>query len=90
MSPRHETPAPASHTSAEVRAAVAEHQNHCPVWEEIGKMRTEIASIRSEQDQARGAAKEAAAKTLRAVQVLTGIAALSTVATFILNHWPHR
>ena len=60
------------------------------IWKEIGKMRDGIKTIETAMAEERGAAREAAAKNVRTVQILAGLAALSTVLGFILNHWPHK
>lgn len=80
-----------------IHGGISDHANECAregavcaVWEEIGKMREHIGAIEKSLAEDRGAAREAAAKNVRTVQILAGLSALATVIGFILNHWPHR
>lgn len=57
---------------------------------EIGKLGVIVSTLQTGIAEDRGAAREAQAKNLRMVQIFTALAAISTIAGFILSHWPHK
>lgn len=62
----------------------------CGVWEEIGKMRNDIAAINKELDEGRGAAREAGrAAGLRSAIITSVIVVLAQIGLFVAaRFWP--
>jgi|PlaIllAssembly_1097288.scaffolds.fasta_scaffold31211_3 hypothetical protein len=76
-----------------IHGSIADHANECAhsgsvesLWKEVSQMRERITTLEKSQAEERGAAREAAAKNVRTVQLFAGISTLATVVGFVLQH----